>query len=60
MPVCPIASVVLRCDAVGGSLSLASTRATHRRVYYSDAGQLPDGFLREALAELVDPDRAVE
>lgn len=53
-------SVILLCGAVGGALSLANTGATHRRAHYSDADQLPDGFRREALAELVDPDGAVE
>ena len=47
-------SVVLLCEADGGALCLANTGATHRRAHYSDADQLPDGFLREALAELFD------
>ena len=50
----PNRSVILLCDASGGALCLANTGATHRRAHYSDADQLPDGFLREALTELVD------
>ena len=50
----PGRSVILLCDASGGALCLANTGATHRRAHYSDADRLPDGFLREALAELVD------
>ena len=50
----PNRSVILLCEAAGGALCLANTGATHRRAHYSDASQLPDGFLREALAELVD------
>ena len=45
-------SVILLCDATGGVLCLVNTGSTHRRAHYSDAEQLPDGFLREALAEL--------
>ncbi len=45
-------SVILLCDAAGGVLCLVNTGRTHRRAHYSDAEQLPDGFLREALAEL--------
>ena len=53
-------SVILLCDAFGGALCLANTGVTHRRAHYSDADQLPDGFLREALAELVDHEEGVE
>ncbi len=53
-------SVVLLCQAAGGALCLANTGATHRRAHYSDANELPDGFLREALAELVDQEESLE
>lgn len=45
-------SVLLLCDSEGGALCLVDTNGKDRRARYSDADVLPDGFLREALAEL--------
>lgn len=46
-------SVVLLCDSDGGALCLVNMDGRHRRARYSDTGSLPDGFVREALDELV-------
>ena len=49
-------SVLLLCDSDGGALCLVNMNGTHRRARYSDTGSLPDGFVREALAELKQQD----
>ena len=48
----PGRSVLLLCDSDGGALCLVNTNGKHRRARYSDSNLLPDGFIREALAEL--------
>ena len=45
-------SVLLLCDSDGGALCLVNMEGKHRRATYSSADALPDGFVREALAEL--------
>ena len=45
-------SVILLCKSEGGALCLANLKIGHRRSRYSNAEILPDGFLREALADL--------
>ena len=45
-------SVLLLCESDGGALCLVNMNGSHRRARYSDAKMLPDGFVREALAEL--------
>ena len=45
-------SVILLCESEGGALCLANLKNGHRRSRYSSAEILPDGFLREALADL--------
>ena len=50
-------SVLILCGSDGGALCLVNMNGAHRRARYSDAKMLPDGFVREALAEL---DRQVE
>lgn len=45
-------SVMLLCESDGGALCSVNMNGKHRRARYSHADQLPDGFLREALAEL--------
>ena len=45
-------SVILLCDSDGGILCLVNMNGKHRRARYSSTEILPDGFLREALAEL--------
>ena len=45
-------SVLLLCDSEGGALCLVNMRGNHRRAKYSSADALPDGFVREALAQL--------
>ena len=45
-------SVLLLCDSDGGALCLVNIRGKHRRARYLSAHALPDGFVREALAEL--------
>ena len=45
-------SVLLLCDSDGGALFLVNMGGEHRRARYSSAEALPDGFIREALAEL--------
>lgn len=46
-------SVVLLCESDGGALCLVNMAGAHRRARYSVADRLPDGFVREALAELM-------
>ena len=45
-------SSVLLFDSDGGALCLVNMRGKHRRARYLSAHALPDGFIREALAEL--------
>lgn len=45
-------SVLLLCDSEEGALCLVNINGEHRRARYSSADILPDGFIREALAEL--------
>ncbi len=45
-------SVILLCGSDGGALCLVNMNGQHRRARYSSIETLPDGFLREALAEL--------
>ena len=47
----PGRSVLLLCDSDGGALCLVNMAGAHRRARYSDTHGLPDGFVREALAE---------
>ncbi len=49
----PGCSVILLCGWDGGALCLMDMRGAHRRARYSDMRHLPDGFIREALGELV-------
>ncbi len=48
-------SVILLCEPDGGALCLVNLKSSHRRSRYSSAQVLPDGFLREALADLEPP-----
>lgn len=45
-------SVLLLCDSEGGALCLVNMNGNHRRARYSTTDTLPDGFVREALADL--------
>ena len=45
-------SVILLCGSNGSALCLVNMNGQHRRARYSSIETLPDGFLREALAEL--------
>lgn len=45
-------SIILLCDSAGGTLCLVNIDGNRRRAHYSRANALPDGFVREALAEL--------
>ena len=45
-------SVLLLCDSEGGGLCLVNMNGNLRRARYSTTERLPDGFVREALAEL--------
>lgn len=45
-------SVLLLCDSRGGALCLVNINGNHRRARYSSSEKLPDGFIREALADL--------
>ena len=44
--------VVVMCGSDGGVLCLVTIDGEHRRARYSTARELPDGFIREALAAL--------
>ena len=46
-------SVLVLCDPNGGALCLVNMNGNPRRAYYSDTDRLPDGFLSEALSELM-------
>ena len=43
---------VLTCESDGGALCLVTIDGEYRRARYSTARELPDGFVREALAAL--------
>lgn len=43
---------VVMCGSDGGVLCLVTIDGEHRRAHYSSARDLPDGFIREALASL--------
>lgn len=45
-------SVLILCDSQGGALCLVNMDGDHRRARYSTSRRLPDGFVREALADL--------
>ena len=45
-------SVLILCDSQGGALCLVNMNGDHRRARYSNSHRLPDGFVREALADL--------
>lgn len=45
-------SVLVLCSSGGGVLCLVNVKTGHRRARYSSAANLPDGFVREALADL--------
>ena len=45
-------SVLLLCGSEGGALCLVNMNGNLRRARYSTTERLPDGFVREALAEL--------
>ena len=45
-------SVILLCESDGGALCLVNLGVEHRRARYSTTRTLPDGFVREALAEM--------
>ena len=45
-------SVLLLCDSDGGALCLVNLLGKHRRARYSSVDPLPDGFMREGLAEI--------
>ena len=45
-------SVLLLCDSDGGALCLVNMKGKHRRARFSTTETLPDGFIREAIAEL--------
>ena len=45
-------SVILLCDSYGGALCMVNLDGNHRRARYSSSNALPDGFVREALADL--------
>ena len=46
-------SVILLCDSGGGALCLVNVNGDRRRARHSLTTKLPDGFVREALTELV-------
>ena len=46
-------SVILLCDSGGGALCLVNVNGDRRRARHSLTTKLPDGFVREALIELV-------
>ena len=48
----PRRSVMALCDAKGEVLCMVNLNGNHRRARYSNANDLPDGFFREALADL--------
>lgn len=52
-------SVIVVCDSDGGALCSVNIDGAHRRARYCDASILPDGFVREALVELVHREEVV-
>lgn len=50
-------SVLLLCESGGGALCLVNLDQEHRRARYDTVRTLPDGFVREALAEMEDKPR---
>ena len=48
----PGRSVLLLFDSDGGALCSVNLDGVHRRASYDNADQLPDGFVRDALADL--------
>lgn len=50
-------SVLVLCDSDGGVLCSVNLNGLHRRARYSTATMLPDGFVREALNDLDEPDQ---
>ena len=52
----PGRSLLLLCASDGGALCSVNIDGAHRRARYSDTRALPDGFVRDALAELERPD----
>ncbi len=51
-------SVLVLCDSDGEVLCSVNLNGRHRRARYSTATMLPDGFVREALNNLDEPDGA--
>ena len=51
-------SVLVLCGSNGGVLCSVNLDGQHRRASYDDATTLPDGFVREAVRDLDEPDRA--
>lgn len=47
-----VRSMLVLCNSDGGTLCLVNMNGEHRRAQYSTIQTLPDGFVREALAEL--------
>lgn len=45
-------SVLVLCDSQGGALCSVNLNGCHRRARYDTATMLPDGFVRDAIAEL--------
>ena len=50
-------SVLVLCDSQGGVLCSVNLNGRHRRARYDTATMLPDGFVREAVTELDQPDQ---
>ncbi len=48
----PRQSVLVLCDGDGGALCSVNVNGHHRRAVYDSAANLPDAFVRAALAEL--------
>lgn len=46
-------SVLILCDSKGGAACFASFDGSKRRARWADASLVPDGFVREALSELL-------
>ena len=46
-------SVIVLCDSQGGALCSVNLNGGHRRAHYSDARVLPDGFLRDAISDMM-------
>lgn len=45
-------SFVVFCEPTGGALCMLNLDGEHRRAHYDATRTLPDGFVRESLAEL--------